>query len=59
MLEIYVDADACPVKNEVYRVAKRYGLHVTLVANSWISYPGREGVDLGALNPKRAGTGDG
>ena len=36
MLHIYVDADACPVKNEVYRVAGRYQLKVTLVANSWI-----------------------
>ena len=28
MLHIYVDADACPVKQEVYRVAGRYGLEV-------------------------------
>ena len=34
MVEIYVDADASPVKNEVMRVAKRYGLKVYLVANS-------------------------
>ena len=39
MLHIYVDADACPVKLEVYRVAKRYGLNVTLVANSWMRTP--------------------
>ncbi len=39
MLEIYVDADACPVKQEVCRVAKRYGLGVTLVANSWMRIP--------------------
>lgn len=39
MLHIYVDADACPVKNEVYRVAKRYQLSVTLVANSWMRTP--------------------
>lgn len=31
---IYVDADACPVKPEVLKVAERYGLEVTLVANS-------------------------
>ena len=36
MLHIFVDADACPVKSEVYVVAKRYRLHVTLVANSWM-----------------------
>ena len=34
MLHIFIDADACPVKEEVYRVADRYGLAVTLVANS-------------------------
>ena len=39
MLHIYVDADACPVKQEVYRVAKRYDLAVTLVANSWMRVP--------------------
>ena len=39
MLHIYVDADACPVKQEVYRVAKRYQLEVTLVANSWMRIP--------------------
>lgn len=31
---IYVDADACPVKSEVLKVADRHGLEVTLVANS-------------------------
>jgi uncharacterized protein YaiI (UPF0178 family) len=39
MLHIFVDADACPVKPEVYRVAKRYGLGVTLVANRWMRVP--------------------
>jgi len=39
LLHIYVDADACPVKQEVYRVAKRYRLDVTLVANSWMRVP--------------------
>ena len=39
MLHIYVDADACPVKQEVYRVANRYQLEVTLVANSWMRIP--------------------
>ena len=39
MLHVYVDADACPVKNEVYRVAGRYDLEVTLVANSWMRTP--------------------
>ena len=39
MLEIYVDADACPVKTEVYRVAQRYGLMVTLVSNARMRIP--------------------
>ncbi len=39
MLEIFVDADACPVKQEVYRVAQRYGLPVTLVSNTRMRVP--------------------
>ena len=34
MLIIYVDADACPVKNETFRVASRHNLQVYLVSNS-------------------------
>ena len=36
---IYVDADACPVKQEVYRVAERHGVRVVVVSNSPISIP--------------------
>lgn len=39
MSKIIIDADACPVKEEVYRVAMRYGLKVTLVANSRMRVP--------------------
>ncbi len=39
MIRIYVDADACPVKDEVYRVAKRYGLAVFVVSNGRIRVP--------------------
>ena len=39
MLAIFVDGDACPVKDETYRVAARYGLPVALVANSRIRVP--------------------
>ena len=46
MLHIYVDADACPVKQEVYRVAKRCGLDVTLVANSWMRVPDESWLQL-------------
>ncbi len=38
-IEIYVDADACPVKAEVYRVAERHGLKVYVVSNSPIAVP--------------------
>jgi uncharacterized protein YaiI (UPF0178 family) len=39
MSVIYIDADACPVKEEVYRVAARYALPVILVANSRMRVP--------------------
>ncbi len=39
MTTLYIDADACPVKDEVYRVAGRYGLQVFVVCNSWIRTP--------------------
>jgi uncharacterized protein len=35
---IYVDADACPVKDEVLRVAERHGIKMYLVANTWIRF---------------------
>ncbi|WP_375289287.1 DUF188 domain-containing protein [Qipengyuania sp.] len=36
---ILVDADACPVKEEIYRVAERYGVHVRVVSNSAFRVP--------------------
>src|SRR3954451_19563165 len=36
---IYVDADACPVKDEIYRVAGRHGLPVSVVAENFIRVP--------------------
>ncbi len=41
-----MDADACPVKQEVYRVAHRYGLYVTLVANSRMRIPDEQRIVL-------------
>src|SRR5437763_3231298 len=38
-MHIYVDADACPVKDEVYRVAARHNLPVTVVAAGFIRVP--------------------
>jgi len=39
VIKIYVDADACPVKSEVARVATRYGFRVDFVANSRMTIP--------------------
>ena len=38
-IAIYVDADACPVKPEIYRVAERHGCHVYVVSNNGIMVP--------------------
>ncbi len=38
-ITLYVDADACPVKDEIYKVARRYGLPVKVVANAFIMVP--------------------
>src|ERR1700687_5107195 len=68
MTILYVDADACPVKDEVYRVAERYRLQVFMVSNAWIRTPRDAGitsvvVDAGpdaadAWIAERAGAGD-
>jgi uncharacterized protein YaiI (UPF0178 family) len=56
---IYVDADACPVKQEVYRVAERHGLKVYVVSNSPIAVPreyligGRPDAEPGATSAGR------
>ncbi len=39
MIQIYIDADACPVKDDVFNVARRHGLNVHVVANSRINIP--------------------
>src|SRR3974390_263140 len=38
-MEIFIDADACPVKDEVYRVASRHRLRTHVVANAFIALP--------------------
>ena len=38
-MEIYVDADACPVKDEIVRVAERHSAPVHIVSNSWMRLP--------------------
>ncbi len=44
-LHIYIDADACPVKEEALKVAVRHGLGITYVANSWMKLPEGERVE--------------
>jgi uncharacterized protein YaiI (UPF0178 family) len=46
LIEIFVDGDGCPVKDETYVVATRYGVPVALVANSRLSVPEGFGVEL-------------
>jgi hypothetical protein len=46
LIEIFVDADACPVKDEVYVVATRYGVPVAVVANTRIGVPQGLGVEM-------------
>ena len=46
MLDIYIDADACPVKQEIFKVASRYGLNVILVSNSWMRIPDSSRIEL-------------
>lgn len=68
MTTLYVDADACPVKDEVYRVGTRYGLQVHVVSNSWIRVPAHPRIELVVVDAgpdvaddwiaERAGRGD-
>lgn len=39
MTIIYIDADACPVKDEAMKVADRHGLKIIYVSNSWMRLP--------------------
>jgi uncharacterized protein YaiI (UPF0178 family) len=45
-MKIYIDADACPVKNETYKVANRYSLPVCVVTNSRMRIPAEGQVTL-------------
>jgi uncharacterized protein YaiI (UPF0178 family) len=46
MPTVYIDADACPVKDEVYKVARRYGLKVFVVANAAMRVPADAQVEM-------------
>jgi hypothetical protein len=43
---LFIDGDACPVKDEVYTVSSRYGVPVTLVANKPLGIPPRTQVEM-------------
>jgi uncharacterized protein YaiI (UPF0178 family) len=45
-MPIYVDADACPVKDEIYRVARRYTIKVFVVANAPLRVPKDDLIEL-------------
>lgn len=45
MIRILVDADACPVKEEIYKVAFRHSVPVTIVSNSPIRIPAHDLID--------------
>ena len=55
--QIYVDADACPVKDEVLRVASRHGLKVTMVANRGLR-PSRDPMIAHVMVPQGADAAD-
>lgn len=44
-MRIHIDADGCPVKDEVFRVAARYSISVFVVANSGMATPNGPGVE--------------
>lgn len=50
MIKIYVDADACPVKHEIYRIAERHKLKTILVSNSWMRIQQSELIELVVVN---------
>lgn len=50
-IQIYVDADACPVKDEIYRVAERHRLPVSVVAGSFIRVPNDPLIERIAAGP--------
>ena len=58
MPEIFVDADACPVKQEVIKVARRCQLKVTFVANTTMRIPDSEGFELVVVESRQLDAAD-
>ena len=46
ILDIYIDGDACPVKDETYRVAVRHGLRVFVVTHGFVRVPKQSGIEI-------------
>lgn len=57
MPDIYVDADACPVKDEAIRVAERHGLRITFVSNGGLR-PSRDPMIRNVVVPQGADAAD-
>ena len=51
-IQIYIDADGCPVKEEVYKVAARYKIKVYVVANKYLNVPLDPGVEMTVVEGK-------
>jgi uncharacterized protein YaiI (UPF0178 family) len=58
MIRILIDADACPVKDETYRVAKRYQLNVILISNMWMRIPSEPWLEQIVVNDHPDATDD-
>ena len=50
MVHIYIDADACPVRDECYKVARRHRVPVTVVSNSFLRVPREPGFKFVAVS---------
>ena len=51
-IQILIDADACPVKDEIYKVAWRRGVPVKVVSNSHIRVPDHELIERVVVSDK-------
>lgn len=52
-IEIFIDADGCPVKDEVYRVAQRHRCKVWVVANKRINTPANAPIEMKVVSGDR------
>jgi uncharacterized protein YaiI (UPF0178 family) len=57
--DIFIDADACPVKDEVYKVARRYGLKTWVVSNAFMVVPASPMIERVIVDARPPGGGAG